>query len=334
MASTQETLIRQWTMLRMVPRYPQKITARELTERLETESFQVSKRTVERDLLGLSAVFPLTLDSREKPYGWSWQRDAASFDLPGLSDNEALTLMMVEQHLIGLLPASTLQVLSPYFNASRRHLGHIPSAHKVTSWANKVRTVIPNQTLHPAKIKPEIHQVVSEALLEDRQLAIDYRRKGDDSCVKYRIHPIALVQRGGVNYLVVRIYDYQDIRNLAMHRIESALKLDLPSEPPNGFDIDAEITKGSLSFGGGGIIRLEAIFSPVSGEHLLETPLSDDQEVHQGEDGRLFLKATVADTPQLFWWLLAMGDGVEVVTPLSLRSKIIKTVNSMAEKYK
>lgn len=64
-----DTLLRQWQMLRMIPRYPLKITAKELHSRLQSEQFEVSKRTVERDLLALSELFPLASDERDKPYG-------------------------------------------------------------------------------------------------------------------------------------------------------------------------------------------------------------------------------------------------------------------------
>ena len=75
MSSAKETLHRQWLMLQWIPRHPQRTTARDLAERLAAEGYDVSKRTVERDLDSLSAAFPLVADEREKPFGWSWQRD-------------------------------------------------------------------------------------------------------------------------------------------------------------------------------------------------------------------------------------------------------------------
>ncbi|MGZ8967548.1 MAG: hypothetical protein ACXW1C_06525, partial [Gallionella sp.] len=106
-----DTLRRQWLMLHKIPRSPQKITARDLHESLMAEGFDVGKRTIERDLHSLSELFPLVLDDRDRPYGWSWLKDAPLFSLPGLSNAEALTLAMVEQHLNSLLPSSTLQQL-------------------------------------------------------------------------------------------------------------------------------------------------------------------------------------------------------------------------------
>lgn len=333
MPSNHETLLRQWQMLRWIPRYPGKITATQLKEKLDAEDFNVTKRTVERDLIDLSLAFPLTVDDRSKPHGWSWQKDAAAFDLPGLANNESLALAMVEQHLATLLPASTLSALAPYFKAAKQHLSAIPKAAHMRTWPDKVRTVPPTQPLIAPTIKPEVQQAVSEALLYDRQLLIGYRKRGQTKASELRVHPLALVQRGGLIYLLTRIFDYEDMRTLALHRITSATMLDEAIQPPDGFNIDEEIAKGRFGFGDGSMIKLKALFRHESGEHLFETPLSKDQHIDEMPDGSMLVTATLADTPQLTWWLLGMGDGVEVLEPLELRSKLAQIVQEMCRTY-
>lgn len=318
----------------MIPRFPRKITARDLTERLEREGLSISKRTVERDLQELSAAFPLTLDNREKPYGWSWQKDAPAFDLPGLGNHEALTLMLVEQHLKLLLPGSTLDVMAPYFKAARQQLTTIPKSGNMKSWLNKVRTIPPAQPLLTPAIKSDVYFAVTEALLSEKILDILYRRRGESHSVEYQIHPLALIQRGGVIYLYARFFDYTDNRLLVLHRIEKASLLDSPANYPEGFSIDEEIRSGRLGFGDGSMVKLRAIFSATSGEHLYETPLSTDQKIEVIKENQLEVTATVADTPQLLWWLLALGSGVEVIEPKQLREKLVATIGEMADRYK
>lgn len=66
------TLLRQWQLLRLLPRYPAKIKAADVQSHLQRAGFRVTKRTVERDLQNPSGAFPITSDERERPYGWSW----------------------------------------------------------------------------------------------------------------------------------------------------------------------------------------------------------------------------------------------------------------------
>ena len=80
-----DTLARQWAMLRLIPRAPRKTTARDLCRQLEQLGHPTSPRTVERDLQTLSNRFALVADDGSKPYGWSWAKDADIELMPRLS---------------------------------------------------------------------------------------------------------------------------------------------------------------------------------------------------------------------------------------------------------
>ncbi len=331
--SSPDTLMRQWQMLRMIPRHPQVISASELKQKLENEQYIVAKRTVERDLQSLSAVFPLMLDESVRPFGWSWQADACNFNVPGLSNSEALTLVMVEQHLNALLPSATLSQLQPYFKAAKQHLNDIPRGDQVRSWLHKVRTVPPAQPLLPSPVKAEIQQAVYGGLLADKQLDISYRKRGASNNSEYRVHPLAVVQRGPVAYLCCHVKTDARLRKFAMHRIQSVIVSDEPADVPAGFSIDEVIAGGEFGFGQGKQIQLEAIFHHGVGDHLFETPISIDQIITDLGDGKLSLQATVAYTQQLEWWLLGLGDGVKVVKPLALRNKMADSIQKMSQLY-
>lgn len=328
-----DTLRRQWLMLHKIPRYPHKITARELHERLLSEEFDVGKRTIERDLHALSGLFPLVLDDRNRPYGWSWKKDAPLFSLPGLSNAEALTLAMVEQHLNSLLPTSTLQQLSPYFAAAKLTLNNTSKTTRQHSWLDKVRTVPPSQPLLPPAIKPAVQEVVYAALLADQQLDIKYNKRGQKKAASYRIHPLAVVQRGHLTYLCCRFGDYEDLRTLAIHRIQSATMLAEAAIVPTGFAIDDVIAAGKFGFRDGEKITLEAVFYNGAGEHLFETPLTREQQLSEQADGSLRLLAQVPNTLQLGWWLLGLGDNVEVLHPIALRQQMRDTISKMQARY-
>jgi predicted DNA-binding transcriptional regulator YafY len=331
--SQHETLLRQWEMLRQIPRYPHKISARTLMERLTSEGYVVSKRTIERDLISLSLTFPLAQDDRDKEYGWSWQKDAPAFDLPALSNSEALTMLMVEQHLTGLLPSTTLDVLKPYFLSAEKQLDLTSKSKKFKSWLSKVRTIQANQTLIPPNINPVVQAIVYEALLLEKQLKIEYKNR-EGNLKNYRVHILGLVQRGSIIYLNVRINDFENLRMLALHRIQSAELLDDETIYPKGYDIDAEIINGSFDFGEGKLIELIIQLSSEAAKHLFETPLSKDQNIQILENDQVLISVKLVSTPQLKWWLLALGDGVEVLEPLALREDIKSTLQKTIQHYK
>ena len=337
MSSHRDTLSRLWLVLRSIPRYPQKITVQSLCLMLSSFGLDVTERTLQRDLISLSGLFPLVSDDREKPYGWSWQQDAKSFDLPGLTADEALTWVLAEQHIGQMLPQSTFTHLRPYFKAAHERLNSESQPQRARSWLSKVRTVSPMQPLIPPVIDAEVQSRLSDALLRERQIRIEYRRKGDRECKTYQGHPLALIQRGSVIYLFARLSDYANTVLLALHRIEKISVLDeLPAEAPPGFDLDSELAKGRLGFGNGASVEVQLRFYDGKGAHLFETPLAQDQCIVETPDqkGELTVTATVADTPQLRWWILGFGDGVEVLRPESMRQEISQMALSMTLRYK
>ena len=136
-----------------------------------------------------------------------------------------------------------------------------------------------------------------------------------------RLHPLGLVQRGPVTYLVATAFTYTDVRLYAVHRITGANVQAEPAHRPDGFSLDDYIAQGALQFGDGRTIRLKARVSPWLADILTETPLTADQRLERaGEEFRL--TATITDSWQLRWWILSQGQGITVLEPEALRKEI------------
>ena len=326
-----DTLKRHWALLQAIPRQPRMATATDLQGTLTAAGYAVTKRTVERDLQTLSGSFALVSNERSKPFGWSWKKDAPAFTVPGLSPAGALAFHLTQKYLEPLLPVSMLRALAPHFELADKVLGE-ETASPARSWMKKVRVVHPGQLLLPPKVDSNVYAAITEALLNERQIKTSYAPRGEGKSKDYTLHPLGLVQRGPVSYLVATAYDYEDVRLYAVHRFSGTEVLDAPVRKLD-FDLDAYITSGALGFGNGELIKLEAMFDEDASQHLYETPLSKDQTIDAVSDGRFRLRASIPNTPQLFWWLLSFGKGVEVRKPVALRRKVVEAVQAMARTY-
>ena len=331
--SKKDTSLRQWLLLRSIPRHPRKITAKELWQILENEGYEVTKRSIERNLHELSAVWPMLSDERSRPYGWSWQPDAPLFSLPGMSPVQALALTLARNHLASLLPAGMLETLGPYFDHANTVLLTGEGIKNMADWREKVAIVSSNQELVPPQYDENVVATVHSALFSEKQLEIDYIGRGVEQKT-HVIHPLGLVQRGAVIYLVATMYTYEDIRILALHRIVSATILDKAAKGPKNFRLSEYIAKGSFGFTENDEpIRISVRFEADSAEHLRETPLSRDQEIiEEGQTVRL--KATVPNSQQLRWWLRSFGAQIEVLEPESLRNEFVEMAGAFKSVYK
>jgi len=329
-----ETLLRQWEMLRSIPRAPAKVTVATLLAKLAAAGFKTTKRTVQRELNMLSTLFPLTSDDRSIPYGWSWATNAPTFDLPTMDGPTALTVRMIEQFIPTLLPPTIRELLAPQFARARAVLDANPE-NALGHWANCVRVVPREMPLLPPKFNNDAVRVVYDALLAGRRFTAEYRSRAaeTDEIKSYEVNPLGLIARGTLLYLVCSLWNYQDIRQIALHRVVSAAPSEKTASRPYGFDLDRYIAQGEFQYPVGPMIQLKAKFARAAATHLYETPVSEDQVIESFDAEHVTVTANVRDTLQLEWWLLGLVASVEVLQPLELRARMTAQILEAAHLY-
>jgi len=333
-AGMSETLLRQWELLRSIPRAPRKIDVGTLMAKLEGAGYRISKRTLQRDLNQLSAVFPLLSDTRGPAFGWSWSASGPAFDLPTMDGSTALTVRMIEQFIPTLLPPIIRDQLAPQFARAKAVLDGNPG-NALSHWANCVRVVPREMPLLPPKFNNDAVRIVYDALLAGKRFNADYRSRAaeTDEIESYEVNPLGLVARGTLLYLVCTLWNYQDIRQLALHRVLSATMTDKPITERDGFDLDHYIEQNEFQYPVGPMIQLKAKFHRAAAAHLYETALSEDQTIEDFDADHVIVTATVRDTLQLDWWLGGFGSAAEVQAPIELRRRMAQAAISLNSIY-
>lgn len=338
------TLLRQWEMMRMlsVSRSDTKDEGRwdkasEIASKLNERGYEVSVRTVQRDLKELSTIFPIELnDKNQRDYGWRWKK-GENLNIQGMSASEALAMRLVEMQLQQQLPDAMLDALQGVFNLARKRLDDLEmqNNNKAKGWLNKIRVVQPTQALLPPKLDNLIQSEIYKALLENVQITAKYNTIGSEESKEYVLHPLGIIMRGAVSYLVATAWGYPDIRLYALHRFAKVQIMDAQVKAPKGFNLDKAIENGIAHFAiQGAPIQLEIRCSEWVAIYLNETKLSDDQTMTPEENGWMRVTATVNDTWQLRWWLMGQGAGLEVCAPQNVREDIRLELINAAKQYK
>lgn len=306
-SDTTETVLLALELLRRIPR-GRKVSAPELHEQLSNTPHARDLRTIQRQLELLSEHFEIERDERSKPYGYRWKERANGLALPVLSEQESIMLALAQQHLRNLLPASLMKSMDGFFQQAHANLGNGPGGKRGREWLSKVRVVSTTQPLLPPKIRPGVFEAVSNALYGNFWLDVDYKNAAGQRKAA-RVMPLGLAQQGARLYLVCRFEGYDNERTLALHRIGGAQVSPHTFERPRDFDLEKYDADGRFGFGDGKRIRLTFRIDKDAGLHLLESPLSADQQVT--DLGAQFeICATVVETAQLEWWLRGFGDQV------------------------
>lgn len=304
---TIETVLFNLELLRRIPQH-RDVTAAQLHAELAAAGIERSERTIQRQLDLLATHFDIKRNTRSKPYGYRWSKDAKGLALPILTAQESLLLRLAEEHLRALLPANLLKSLDGVFKQARSMLDMKTTAKLEREWISKVRVVRETQPLLPPAIDPKVFETVSTALYENCWLQLDYKNAAGRRA-EIEVMPLGLAQQGPRLYLVCRYRGYDNERTLAIHRILSAKKSISNFKRPKEFDLQKYDDDGRFGFGDGRRVRLSFQIHKEAGYYLLESPLSKDQQVKEIGD-YYEISATVVDTAQLEWWLRGFGDQI------------------------
>jgi predicted DNA-binding transcriptional regulator YafY len=128
--------------------------------------------------------------------------------------------------------------------------------------------------------------------------------------------PLGLAQQGPRMYLVCRFEGYDNERCLALHRIVSANASTLTFDRPKEFNLKQFDEDGRFGYGDGNKIRLSFRIEKDAGLHVVECPLSADQQVVELDDA-YEITSTVVDSDMLDWWLRGFGEAIDKISKKS-----------------
>ena len=329
-----DTSLRYIEMLRLLPGHPPGIAVTELHLRLRAAGYSVSRRSVERDLVKLSASFPIVLNDKGRPVGWSWRR-GEGFSAPGMDAAQAMELELAATYLRPLLPVSVWQGLAPRLSEARATLLLLGKA-PLARWKSRVAFVDDGQPLQAPQVASDVVAVVHDSLLHQRRMSVEYRSIFADAPRRYEINPIALVHVGTVGYLLATLWDYADLRHLALHRMANAVALQTQATEPDNFDLQRYLREdAAFDIPGDRHLRLKLRVTEWMARHLEERPLAVNQTITKdNKNEKLWIvKAMVRESERFIWWLRSHGDAIELIEPSALRKRLAADFKRLAETY-
>lgn len=319
------TLLRQQTLLKFIPAN-EGIKSADLLNKLKSEGFEVTQRTLQRDLEVLSQYFPIYSETDTKPYLWRWCGLGINrTHIDSISVTDALSLMLVEKSLQQLLPPAMQRHLQHNFEHSRQLLNTLKDDDNA-QWFEKVASVMPDIGFKPPSINDGLLTEIQGALLKDQTIVVSYLKTKNTTAVEYSLMPLALVQRGHVLYVIAQDItmgaNTAQIKRFAMHRFQTVTRIHEQGIRPQNFNLQQYLQDGAMQFGNGDKLTLKAKVTEELAFYLNESPMSDDMKINQSEDGSYQLSATVINGWQLNWWLRGQGANIEVLEPQELRTRM------------
>jgi predicted DNA-binding transcriptional regulator YafY len=299
-----------------------------LTAQALADEFEVSVRTVYRDIDDLSAAgIPVYAD--RGPGGGFQLLDGYRTRLTGLTAGEAETLL-----LAGLPgPAADLGLGEPLAMARLKLLAAVPAAAGEGAARVGDRFHLDPVNWYQRAAPPEHLPAIARAVWAQRRIVIRY--ESWSATVRRTVDPLGLVLKAGTWYLVARIGP--DTRT---YKVAKVLDLDVLADifdPPAGFDLAAH-WRGAMQRLERDLRRAEAVLrvSPAALSALDRLGADAADAVRQAPpDAAGWRQATVPieGIDHAAGLLLGFADGVEVVAPPALRYALAEAARRVAALY-
>jgi predicted DNA-binding transcriptional regulator YafY len=299
-----------------------------LTAESLAETFEVSVRTVYRDIEQLSAAgVPVYAD--RGPGGGFQLLDGFRTKLTGLTENEAETLFL--SGLPG--PATQLGLADQLLSAQLKLSAALPERSRASAQKMAQRFHLDPvgwfRSSDQARLLPTLaHAVWTETVVE-----IAYRRA--ESTVSRRIHPLGLVLKAGTWYVVAERSGER--RTYRVSNIESLTPTGDHFTRPKDFDLVRFWTESSRAFEVG-LYREQAVLraSPramMRLERLGATVMDAARESAEAPDNEGWVRVTIPieSIDQAAIDLLMLGTEAEILKPRELRRRIAAAARGMAK---
>lgn len=298
-------------------------TAAEMATELE-----VSVRTIYRDVAALQgAGVPLWTETG--PGGGVRLLEGWRTRLDGLSGDEAGSLFLAGAGTA----AAELGLGTVLASAQTKLLATLPPELRRRAARVRSRFLLDAPSWFSSGESPSCLATVADAVWSDRRLRITYGRRDGD--VRRTVDPLGLVVKGGIWYLVAGVGG--GARTYRVSRITAAEATGERSDRPDGFDLatwwrvsaaafNQDILRGQVT------VRLSAAASRllphVTDEAAARAAL--EAATPDGDDGWVTVDLAVESEEVAHSQLLALGAGVEVLSPPALRAALAATAREVA----
>ena len=245
-------------------------------------------------------------------------------EVPGLDDAELRALLMAQPRVIGDRPLAAAAE-----RALAKLLAALPTAQRDRAALMQKRLYVDPLGWRGSTESLAMLPVVQDAVARDRKLSMRYQSAGKEPGDRV-VSPLGLVAKAMTWYLVAM--SDQELKTYRVSRIESATVLDEPVVRPADFDL-AEYW-----------VRSNRRFQQERGQYEVTLRLDAESArwFHNAEKvedagaapGTLTLRVRFDRESEAAFVVRGLGPGAEVLTPESLRRRVIADAAAVAARGK
>lgn len=214
-----------------------------------------------------------------------------------------------------------------YFSAKVNHVSNLPELHHGDN----------KQLMY-------VLDTINEAISHHKKISFVYNKYGFDFKLhpkreeKYVVNPYQMVANNGFYYLIGNYDKYDDISHYRLDKMTCVEMLTEKVKPQNqvtgleqGLNLPKHMAEHIYMFSGESVAINMLVDETIISE-LVDWFGNDFYVIEKRRNNQVLVRLK-CNEQAFFYWALQYGPYVEVLEPVSLRSKIAEAVSEMNEKY-
>lgn len=214
-----------------------------------------------------------------------------------------------------------------YFSAKVNHVSNLPELHHGDN----------KQLMY-------VLDTINEAISQHKKISFVYNKYGSDFKLhpkreeKYVVNPYQMVANNGFYYLIGNYDKYDDISHYRLDKMTCVEMLTEKVKPKNqvtgleqGLNLPKHMAEHIYMFSGESVAINMLVDETIISE-LVDWFGNDFYVIEKRRNNQVLVRLK-CNEQAFFYWALQYGPYVEVLEPVSLRSKIAEAVSEMNEKY-
>jgi len=306
------------------------IGSRERTPGYLMKAMECGRHTLYRTIRMVQLQFdmPLVYDPIKKVWRLEEKRKNVALPYIWFNPREVLVLLALLENFrdfpFGMLDDGTepfKEKLGKVLQSEHEEMGELLRKVKIIPIGNR-------------KVSRESLAAVCQALALSRMIEINYRdRQKEESSVRI-VSPLQLVRYRDNWYMDGYCHKRDSLRTFSLDRMASVKLLDEPAKKVARKEAEEYFAESFGIFGGKAKEKAVLKFSPEMARWVSSEEWHPKQKANFEKDGSYILELPYSDERELVLDIMKYGDGVEVLSPQSLRKTVRKKLQRALEKYR
>lgn len=324
------TITNQNKIHRILRIYEKLITGDGIIRKELADYFEVSKKTIKRDLKEIDRYFQELDNNYHKDYiSYDYQNKAYFLNDTklDLTQKEILAIVKVILESRAFCKSETKKIINKLITKVPLNL------------QNDIKEIIANELYHYSELEHQSKLLdliwnISLAVKENRVIQIKYNSLSKDNLVERKIEPMGLMFSEYYFYLIAHHYEQKDDFKITyrLDRIED-FQISTEHYKVNYTDRfqEGEFRKRIQFMYPGKLMKIKFKFWGDSIEAVLDR--LPTAKIVDEKDGKYIIEAEVFGKG-IKMWLLSQGDNLEVLEPEEFREEMTQTIKNMISHYK